>query len=83
MLRKALLATAITLALASPAFASHCPKDAKAIDAALSKMSLSDETKAKVKELHDKGMSLHNAGNHRESEGTMADAMRMLLTSGN
>jgi hypothetical protein len=81
MLNKLILTAATTLLLTSPAFAGHCPKDAKAIDAALSKMSLSDETKASVKTLRDKGMSLHTAGNHRESEATMAEAMRMILTS--
>jgi hypothetical protein len=83
MLNKLVLTAAITLVLASPAFAGHCPKDAKAIDAALSKMSLSDETKTSVKALRDKGMTLHTDGKHRESERTLAEAMRIILTSSN
>lgn len=83
MFRKALLATAMTLALATPAYAGHCPADAAAIDAALANMSLSDETKAKVEELRNSGMSMHDAGDHRGAEGTLAEAMRTLLTSDN
>ncbi len=74
----ALSAAAIFL-LAAPAWAGHCPKDAAAIDAYLSKMSVSDTLKANVTAMKDEGMALHNAGNHAESEAKLAEAMRALL----
>lgn len=74
-------AAAAAFLFASPAFASHCPKDAAAIDAALAKMSISDTLKAEVVALKEQGMALHAAGNHRESEAILADAMRRLLTA--
>lgn len=79
MINKTLIAAAISLALATPALAAHCPKDAAAIDAYLARMSVDEALKAQVVALKDKGMELHNAGNHRESEATLAEAMRMLL----
>lgn len=81
MIRNILMATVVSFALATPAMAAHCPKDAAAIDAYLAKMSVSDTLKAEVIALKDKGMELHSAGNHRESEAVLADAMRKLLTA--
>ncbi|GGB80684.1 hypothetical protein GCM10011352_02980 [Marinobacterium zhoushanense] len=79
---KTALATALcALALSAPAFASHCPVDAKSIDAALTKMELSDEVKAEVQALRDEGMKQHEAGKHHDAEKTLAQAMRMLLDS--
>jgi len=79
MLKRLLLAGVATICLATPAFAHHCPKDAKAIDAGLAVLNVSDEVKAEVTALRDKGMEQHNAGNHAESEATLAEAMRKLL----
>jgi len=79
MLRKTLLAGATLMLLAAPALAAHCPADAKAIEAALSKSSLGAAQKAEITALKDQGMAAHNAGNHRESEAMLADAMRRLL----
>lgn len=67
--------------LAVPALASHCPSDAAAIDNALSNMEVSDEIRTEVEGLRDKGMELHNAGNHRESEAALAEGMRLLLNN--
>ncbi len=36
-MKRIILAAALTIGLASPAFASHCPKDMTEIDAALAK----------------------------------------------
>ena len=74
----------ITLALVlfftwGTAIASHCPADAKAIDAGLSKATLSDEVRAQVTALRDKGMSEHNSGDHGAAEKSLAEAMRLLL----
>ncbi|MBV1788219.1 hypothetical protein KQ940_09145 [Marinobacterium sp. D7] len=79
---KTTLATAVcAVVLSSPALASHCPMDAKSIDAALTKMALSDEVKAQVQALRDEGMKLHEAGKHQDAEKSLAQAMRMLLDS--
>ncbi|HSM19839.1 MAG TPA: hypothetical protein VK844_05665 [Hyphomicrobiales bacterium] len=79
MLRSTLLAGAALMLFAAPALAAHCPKDAAAIEAALPKSSLSDAEKAEVTQLKEQGMAAHNAGNHRESEALLADAMRRIL----
>jgi hypothetical protein len=79
MMRTLMAATAALFLMAGTAFASHCPKDAAAIDAALAKVEISDETRAEIVALRDQGMQLHEAGDHAESEEVLAEAMRMLL----
>lgn len=81
MIRNTLSAFAILAVMATPALAAHCPLDAAAIEQALPNSSLSEEQKAEVTRLKEEGMELHNAGNHRESEAVLAEAMRMLLTA--
>ncbi|WP_432697915.1 hypothetical protein ACQUQP_06110 [Marinobacterium sp. YM272] len=61
--------------------ASHCPMDAKAIEAGLANMEVSDDTRSQVMALKDEGMAAHNAGNHSEAERKLAEAMRMLLNA--
>lgn len=75
---KATIGLALLLALASPAYAMHCPADMAKIDAALTTAQLSDADLAKVKELRAKGEELHNAGQHQESVDTLAEAMAIL-----
>lgn len=72
----------LALLLSSPALASHCPADAGAIDDALERSKLSGDQKDEIKALRDEGMDLHNAGDHRAAEQTLAEAMRMLLEGG-
>lgn len=79
MLKKAVLAGAFAALMSVPAHAGHCPKDAAAIDHALSVMNVSDDVKTKVTELRDKGMQQHEAGNHAESQDALSEAMRTLL----
>lgn len=79
MIMRTLLTTLLTLALSAPVLASHCPMDAKAIDAGLEKIQLDDTRKSEVMALRDEGMKLHNTGDHRKAEQTLAKAMRMLL----
>lgn len=80
MIKRTLLAGAAALLIATPAYAHHCPKDVAAIDEALETLDVSDDVKAKVTELRDKGLAAHEAGNHHpESEHMLAEAMRMLL----
>jgi hypothetical protein len=42
---------------------------------------VSDDVKSQVMELRDKGLELHEAGDHAESEDTLAEAMRTLLNA--
>lgn len=77
-LRSLLVCAAIGMST-TPALAGHCPKDAAAIDGAMSRMTLDDATRATVQSLRDEGMALHSAGNHGDSERKLAEAMRILL----
>jgi len=79
MISKTLTAFAAVALMCSPALAAHCPQDAAAIEHALTKTSLSAGDKAEVERLKNEGMAQHEAGNHRESEALLADAMRRLL----
>ncbi len=81
MTRTMTLATAAFFALAAPALAAHCPADAKAIEAGLSKSALGGADKAAISAMKDQGMQLHGAGDHRGSEKVLADAMRRLLNA--
>lgn len=76
---KKLFAVLTLLAFSVPAVASHCPKDVKAIDAALEKgTSLTAEQVAEVKKLRDEGQELHNTGKHKESVEALHKAMDQL-----
>ncbi|MCW8908302.1 MAG: hypothetical protein OQL28_13710 [Sedimenticola sp.] len=79
MFRSIVLGSTLSLLLSAPALASHCPLDAKAIDGALQRADLSEMQKSEIMTLRDQGMSLHNSGDHRQAEQTLAKAMRMLL----
>lgn len=73
----------VALAFASTsAFAMHCPKDMKAIDAALPNANLSAAQMAEVKKLRADGEALHKAGKHQESVDTLAKAMKILGIAG-
>jgi hypothetical protein len=61
------------------AFAFHCPKDMKAIDAALKKNpQLSKAQMADVKKYRAEGERLHKAKKHQESIDTLAKAKKIL-----
>ncbi len=78
MIRKGLLIAAATALMAGPAFASHCPNDMAAIDAALSTAELSDADKVKVMNKREKGEESHKAGNHSMALKRLEKAMEML-----
>ena len=70
---------AMTLALASGvAFANSCPKEMKAIDAALPAAKLSDAQMAEVKKLRAEGEQLHKDGKHSESMAALGKAKKIL-----
>ncbi len=77
----AVVAVAVSSAAYSPAEAFYCPKNVKAIDAALGKSMLGADQKSKVKGLRDKGLEQHKAGNHKEGQKITAEAMRIILNN--
>ncbi len=77
-MKRLLLGAALAFASAS-AFAFHCPKDMKQIDAALAKNpSLSAQQMSDVKKHRAEGEALHKAGKHQASVDTLAKAMKIL-----
>jgi hypothetical protein len=82
MTKQLWLTAVLILVFSAPVLASHCPMDAKAIDAGLKNTQLDDTQKSEVMALRDAGMKQHDAGQHSEAEKTLAKAMRMLLEAG-
>jgi hypothetical protein len=67
------------LALASSiAFAHSCPKEMKAIDAALPKAQLTAAQKSEVTQLRAEGEQHHKAGKHSESMAALGKAKDIL-----
>jgi hypothetical protein len=67
------------LALASSiAFAHSCPKEMKAIDAALPKAELTAAQKSEVTKLRAEGEQLHKDGKHAESMEALGKAKGIL-----
>jgi hypothetical protein len=79
-MRKSLAVFAVlSVFAAGSAFAFHCPKDMKKIDAALAaNPSLATAQLAEVKRLRAEGETLHQQGRHQESIDTLAKAMKIL-----
>lgn len=73
------IVVAVSLALASSvAMANTCPKEMKAIDAALPKAKLSETQMSEVKKLRADGEKLHKDGKHSESMAALGKAKKML-----
>ena len=72
------MALLAALAFAGTAWASSCPKEMKAIDAALPKANLTAAQKQEVQKLRANGESLHKAGKHAESMQQLGKAKGML-----
>ena len=78
-MKSILIAAAVAVAMTSPAFAKHCPKDAKIIEQAMSKATgLSKMQMTEVKALRDKGAALHKSGKHAESIKALHAATKIL-----
>ncbi len=78
-MKSILVAAAVAVAMTSPAFAKHCPKDAKIVEQAMSKATgLNKMQMAEVKALHDKGLALHKSGKHGESIKVLHEATKIL-----
>jgi hypothetical protein len=73
------LALFAAFALASSvAFANSCPKEMKAIDAALPKAKLSASQKSEVQKLRADGEKFHKEGKHSESMASLNKAKGIL-----
>lgn len=73
--------TALFAALAfaaSAAFASSCPREMKAIDAALPKAKLSSSQMSEVRKLRSEGEEHHKAGRHAQSMAALGKAKGIL-----
>ena len=75
--RSIIVATALALA-SSAAFASSCPKEMKAIDAAMPMAKLSAAQMDEVKKLRADGEQLHKDGKHGDSMAALGKAKKML-----
>lgn len=72
---------ALTVALAvfaSSAFANSCPREMRAIDAALPKAKLTAEQASDVKKLRAEGEKLHKEGKHDASMAALSKAKGIL-----
>ena len=77
-MKRITLAVAVLFASAT-AFAFHCPKDMKEIDAALAKKpKLTAQQMKDVAKWRADGEALHKAGKHQESVDTLAKAKQAL-----
>ena len=76
-MKRMLVFAALALA-SSVAFAHSCPKEMKAIDAALPKAKLSASQKSEVQKLRADGEKLHKAGKHDESMAALGKAKGIL-----
>ncbi len=73
------IAVAVLIGMASPAFAKHCPKDAKIIAESMKMAKGLDEMQmTTIKVLHDAGLALHKAGEHTLSIKTLHEATILL-----
>ena len=79
MLFRTLAAATVVAFLAAPALAGQCPALIGQIDAALaSTPGLSDDVKAQVTELRNKGEEQHNSGDHGGSVESLKQALSLL-----
>ena len=78
MIKRRLAAAAVFMLAATPALAGHCPKDVRAIDAALENSKLDQTKMSEVKKLRDKGNQQHQSGGHAASLKSLHKAMAVL-----
>ena len=78
-MKSILVAAAMVVAMTSPAFAKHCPRDVKIIDQSMSKaMGLNSMQMTEVKALRDRGAARHKSGEHGESIKALHAAAKIL-----
>ena len=77
-MKKIMLVAAGLTFLGVTAYAGSCPSLVSKIDEALKTAELSEEDKAKVIELRNKGEEQHSNGQHDESVATLNEALTAL-----
>ena len=78
-MKQLFIAVAVLIGITSPAFAKHCPKDAKIIDQSMREApGLTKIQMTEVKALHDKGLALHKDGKHGEAIKALHAATKIL-----
>ncbi len=78
-MKRLFIAVAVLIGMTSPAFAKHCPNDAKLIDQAMGKaFELTKMQMTEVKVLRDKGVALHKDGKHGEAIKALHAATKIL-----
>ena len=78
-MKRLFIAVAVLIGITSPAFAKHCPKDAKIIDQAMREASgLTKIQMTEVIALRAKGVAYHKDGNHGESIKALHAATKIL-----
>jgi hypothetical protein len=75
---KRIALTIAAFAFAATAWASNCPNEVKAIDAALPKAKLDAKQTEEVKKLRADGEQLHKSGKHSESMAALGKAKGIL-----
>ena len=77
-MKRIVLAAALTLGLAGPAFANQCPTLMAKIDEAMKTATVDDATKAQIMDLYNKGKAEHEAGQHDASVSDLNAALKLL-----
>ena len=72
------IALALIIGLAAPAFANECPTVIEKIEQMMESADISDEKKDTISELVNKGEELHNAGQHDQAMEVLNKALAML-----
>ncbi len=78
-MKQLFIAVAVLIGITSPAFAKHCPKDAKIVEQAMSKATgLNKMQMSEVKALRAMGLAYHKDGNHGEAIKALHAATKIL-----
>ncbi len=78
-MKQLFIAVAVLIGITSPAFAKHCPKDAKIIDQSLREaFELTTKQTAEVIRLRFMGLAYHKDGEHAEAIKVLHEATKIL-----
>jgi len=67
-MKSIIIAAAVVVAISSPAFAKHCPKDAEIVKEAMSKATgMSEKKMSLINALLDMGVADHKSGKHADA----------------
>ena len=78
-MKRLFIAVAVLIGITSPAFANHCPKDAKIIDQSMREaFGLTKMQMTEVIVLRDKGVAYHKDGEHKKAIEALHAATKIL-----